>query len=176
MKEFTEQGWINGTEGATGASLRDLEVLQNTDAFLFAGLGTPTATDDPSTQLQQAFTRQMGLVGAYLTPPTTVQATGPIADLTATLEPDATVIVLHYDPANPGGFADRSLLNDAQPEDKFAEQLLLSTQNAGQKLVDVLVTGPVAPTKAVQETLIATKTQTPNKLITLTPEPPGANK
>jgi hypothetical protein len=80
------------------------------------------------------------------------------ASQTNDTQPDATVIILHYNANEPGSFADNNLLNAAQPENKFAEALLASTQNAAQQLVDVLVSGEVSPTPAVQEALLVANT------------------
>jgi hypothetical protein len=86
-------------------------------------------------------------------------------------QPDATVIVLHYDPQQPGSNATNQLLNAEQPENAFAKQQLMATQSFTQQLVDVLVSGKVAPIPAVQEALLATQTQLPNGTITLISHP-----
>ena len=86
-------------------------------------------------------------------------------------QPDATVIVLHYDPSQSASFASNALLSKSQPENDFAQSKLLATQSFTQQLVDVLVSGKVAPIPAVQEALLATQTQLPNGSITLISHP-----
>lgn len=179
LKTFTQEGWIQPITDVNGNATQnaeDIQILQNADAFLFAGLGTPTATGDPSSQLMTALNRQQRLVGGSLTGRYAPQASSasvangtPIQKAAQTAitggfqksvsAPDATVIVLHYDPSQPGSFADNNLLNAAQPENKFAQQLLESTQNSLQETVDVLVSGAVSPPTAVLEQLAVTQTQ-----------------
>ncbi len=190
IKEFTEQGWITPPTDSMGNPTQDLEdmaTLNNAQAFLFAGLGTPTATADPSTQLITALNQQISLVGGSTiaqqqtvsgaTNPTTGQSTAntsPTVNAGQTqsiAQPDATVIVLHYDPQQPGSNATNQLLNAEQPENAFAKQQLMATQSFTQQLVDVLVSGKVAPIPAVQEALLATQTQLPNGTITLISHP-----
>jgi hypothetical protein len=182
LKEFTEKGWVQPPTDVNGNdTLQDLQTLQNTDAFLFAGLGTPSATNDPSSQLVSVLNQQNRLVGGSLTgtysvaplPAASTTTTNVSAQQTAgsgtnsptqyasqtnSTQPDATVIILHYDPSQAGSFADRNLLNAAQPENAFAQQLLASTQNAAQQLVDVLVSGNVSPSPTVQEELLVANT------------------
>jgi len=180
LQTFTQAGFLPGATDANGNPTQidpnDLQILQNTDAFLFAGLGTPSATSDPSTQLRTALNNQIQRVGGsqtgtYATQSSSVAAAGvPIQNVAQTSTPggvqksisqsDATVIILHYNPTVPGSNADNNLLNAAQPENKFAEQLLANTQNSLQQTVNVLVSGEVSPTPAVQEALLATQTQT----------------
>ena len=188
LKEFTEQGWIVKNQNLAGndsQSLQDLQTLQNTNAFIFAGLGTPTSTSDPSTQLlQTALSQQIALVGgsntAAVAPPTTMpgSVTTPkqIAAQKFNFQPDATVIVLHYDPSQTATTGVNSLLNAAQPENAFAQQLLANTQNTQQQLVNVLVSGSVSPTPAVQEALLATLTQLPNGNIVKIVNPPKSGQ
>ena len=179
LKMFTQAGFLPGAVDVNGnptqISADDLQILQNTDAFLFAGLGTPSATGDPSSQIQSALSTQSqrtggSQTGTYALQASSVAATGvPMQSVAQTATPggvqipisqsDATVIILHYEPSQPGSFADNNLLNAAQPENKFAEQLLANTQNSLQKTVNVLVSGEVSPTPAVQEALLATQTQ-----------------
>jgi hypothetical protein len=179
VRMFTQAGFLPQAVDANGNPIQisqdDLRTLQNTEAFLFAGLGTPSATGDPSTQLQTALNNQQQLVGGSLTGDYASQATSTPAAGTpiqktaqgsakgglqkSVSQPDATVIILHYDPMQPGSNADNTLLNSAQPENKFAEQLLANTQNALQQTVNVLVSGEVSPTPAVQEALLAAQTQ-----------------
>lgn len=172
LKEFTQQGWVPGLTDASGQpvqNLQDIAILQATDAFMFAGLGVPTATGDPSTQLLAAQSTLQNIVGGSfgLTGPTQDSGGG---STTTSVQPDATIIILKYD-QQVGAFSDSKLLNDPQPENSLAQTLLNSTQSSAQQLVDVLVTGRVAPSVGVQEQLLATKTQTPGKTITLNPEP-----
>jgi len=178
LKTFTEQGFLPGVTDVNGQptqDLNDLAIRLNTDAFIFAGLGTPTGLGDPSSQIITNLQQQQQLIGGnqQYVPPTSAATTAPGTPLQSTAntatsggvqktnsEPDATVIVLHYNPAQPGSFADNNLLNASQPENKFAEQLLANTQNSLQQTVDVLVSGEVAPPPAVQEALLVTQTQT----------------
>jgi hypothetical protein len=82
---------------------------------------------------------------------------------------DATVIVLKYDGQSAN---DSKLLDTAQPEDALAQGLIKQLTNVTeQRLIDVLVSGTVAPTEGTQEALLATKTQTPTKLVQLNPKP-----
>jgi hypothetical protein len=199
IRQVTEQGWITPPTDANGNFTEDLEeeaTLQNAQAFLFAGLGTPTTTNDPPTQLITALNQNTALVGGSLignsnniTQPTQSGATNPVTGQSTTntnptvnsttgnvpQQPDATVIILHYDASQPGSFASNSLLNAQQPENAFAEAQLKATQSGMQQLVNVLVSGSVAPTPAVQEALLATQTQLPNGNITLISHPPAGS-
>jgi hypothetical protein len=177
IRQFTELGFITPPTDVNGDFTEDLEdqtTLQNASAFLFAGLGTPTTTNDPSTSLVQALNQNIALVGGSLiaqtaqtgaTNPATGQSTNstsPKVDYgqqKSIAQPDATVIVLHYDPSQTATTGVNSLLNASQPENKFAEKLLLTTQSSAQQTVDVLVSGSIAPIPAVQEALLATQTQ-----------------
>lgn len=187
IKSFTQRGWLFNEAAATnsaGASkaqvtnnFDDVQILKNTDAFLFAGLGTPSATGDPASNLISALNAQSRLVGGSLVGSLANQTAAanavgvPVQNVASTSaqgglqksenEPDATIIVLHYDPTQAGSFADRNLLNAAQPEDKFAAQLLATTsQNILQSTVDVLVSGSIAPSKTVQEALLTANNST----------------
>ena len=195
IKSFTQAGWLQNQAASTGSAglnknqvqtdFNDLQTLQNADAFLFAGLGTPSATGDPATQLITALNNQSRLVGGSLVGSLANQtaaanAVGVPVQKTASTsapgglqqsenQPDATVIVLHYNPNQPGTKATNQLLNAAQPEDAFAKQLLsITSQNILQSTVDVLVSGDVAPSKTVQEALLAannsTQTTTPQNV------------
>jgi len=177
IKTFTELGFLPGTGGMTDANgnpttdLQDEQILQNTDAFLFAGLGTPSATNSPATTIQNAMVTQQQIVGGSTTTYSAqaaaasgvpLQSTGNTATAggvqTPTLQPDATVIILHFDPATPGGSTPASLLTQPQPEDVYAaQQLGINNPNHTQQLVDVLVSGNVQPSMTVKEALIATK-------------------
>ena len=129
-------------------------IEQNTNAFLFAGLGTPSASgSEPSGQLLAALISIQNTNGGATPNPAEGQ-TGSGA------QPDATMIVLDYSGGTPQS-GDQSLLNASQPEDKIAQQLLKAIQGptAQQDLIKVLVTGKVSPTKAVQEQLVAVQTQ-----------------
>lgn len=158
IREFTQQGWIWLTTDVNGNVTRptadDLTIQNNVQAFIFAGLGTPSATNDPSTQLLMQ--QQSNLINSAASQPTTGQ---PPNQQQNSYTPDSTVIVLHYDPTLPGSNADKTLLNNPQPENFYAQLQLSGTSNAKQQLVDVLVSGSVAPTPAVQEALMATLTQ-----------------
>ena len=158
--------------------LNDLAILQNTDAFLFAGLGTPTSQNDPSTAMINAQNAQIQLVGGSTLssapqPSTGAMSTGgqsstntsptvnPNTYQLSKPTPDATIIVLKYDQAAPQSYAGNPLLSAAQPEDAFAAALLTNTQNSTQQLVNVLVSGVVNPVPAVQEQLLAQTTPAP---------------
>jgi len=166
VHEFTETGWVGTNNPLT---LDDVEVLQSTDALLFAGLGTPSATGDASSSLTTAFSSLQTNVGgpsSTAVPPSTKNPKGGQQQNPA-FQPDATVIVLKYD--QPGVYSDASLLNTAQPEDDIAASLIAGAQNAEQQLIDVLVSGATSPIPAVQETLIAS--QNPPPAYPLTPQP-----
>jgi hypothetical protein len=169
VQEFTQDGWLPGVtsiDGTTVQNLSDLAILQSTDAFIFAGLGTPTATGDAVSKLQQALQSQQSLVGGNLSSNnrTNQQQTNVNSELTM----DATVVVLKYDGT---GANDNQLLDAAQPEDQLVQNLIKTTQTSLQQTVDVLVSGGVAPAVGVQEALLSTKTQTPTKLVELNPAP-----
>ena len=166
ISEITEQGWINipQTNGLNGQDLQDETTFQSTEAFLFAGLGTPTATSDPSTMLSTAMATQQ----STNTTPTSVSPASASApnspntggNSTNTIQPDVTVIVLDY--SQPG--SNSNLLNAAQPENALAASLV-SAKNAGlaeQQLVSVLVSGTVAPIPAVQEQLLIAQNSAAN--------------
>ena len=110
---------------------------------MFAGLGTPTATSDPSTMLSMALATQQ----STNTTPTSVSPASASApnspntggNSTNTIQPDVTVIVLDY--SQPG--SNSNLLNAAQPENALPASLV-SAKNAGlaeQQLVSVLDSG-----------------------------------
>lgn len=177
IKEFTQQGWVATPVDASGQptqNLQDIAILQATDAFMFAGLGVPTATGDPSTQLLSAqSTLQTTVGGSFgLTGPT--QNSGGKSSIPS-VQPDATIIILKYD-QQVGAFSDSKLLSEPQPENANAQKLLTNTQSVAQQLVDVLVTGKVSPSIGVQEQLLATKTQTPTGVVTLNPKPKPINQ
>jgi hypothetical protein len=191
IREFTELGFITPPTDVNGNFTEDLEdqaTFSNAQAFVFAGLGTPTTTNDPSTQLITAVNQQISAVGGSNIATQTAQtgatnpATGKSTKNTSPTvnyaqqknfsQPDATVIILTYDPSQSADFANNKLLSQSQPENAFAEQQLLTTQSSAQQLVDVLVSGRVAPIPAVQEQLLATQTQLPNGNITLISHPP----
>src|SRR5271154_1262934 len=181
IRQFTEQGWIYTPTDVNGnpmQDLNDLAILQNTDAFLFAGLGTPTSQNDPSTAMINAQNAQIQLVGGSTlssqpqptsgtmstsgqsstnTSPTVNQNTYQLSKPT----PDATIIVLKYTQSAPQSYAGNPLLSAAQPEDAFAAALLANTQNSTQQLVNVLVSGVVNPVPAVQEQLLSQTTPAP---------------
>lgn len=160
VHEFTEMGWVTGVTGADGnpANLQDLAVLQATDAFIFAGLGTPTATGDAVTKLETALQSQQALIGGLQTAHKPGSSNTYTLDTSqAELTMDATVVVLKYD-ANSQN--DSSLLNTAQPEDALVAALIKGTQTTMQQVVDVLVSGGVAPTVGTQEALFSTKIST----------------
>jgi hypothetical protein len=179
IRQFTEQGWIQTPTDVNGNvmnNLSDLAILQNTDAFLFAGLGTPTTQNDPSTSMINALNAQTNLIdgstissqtsntGATSTSGTSSSSSSPTVSNTyqkSRPTPDATVIVLQYTQSNPQTFAGNPLLSAAQPEDSFAAALLANTQNSTQQLVNVLVSGTVNPVPAVQEQLLAQNTPAP---------------
>jgi len=166
IHEFTEAGWVGTNAPLT---LNDVVVLQSTDALLFAGLGTPSASGNPSNQLLTAMSSLQSTVGgpsSTAIPPSTSNPKGGQQQNPA-FQPDATVIVLQYN--QPGVYSDQSLLNTAQPEDDIAASLIAGAQNQEQQLVNVLVTGYAAPIPAVQETLIAS--QNPPPTYPLTPQP-----
>ena len=168
---FTQQGFLTAAAAATAGL--DEQTLKNTDAFIFAGLGTPSASGDPSSQIQTALRTQVQRVGGSITgtyapaPSASSAAAGvPIQSVASTAtpggtqqsnyQPDATVIVLQYNAAQPGSTAPNSLLNNPQPENAFAQQLLVTSQaqNTTQQLVNVLVSGNVSPTPTVHEALL----------------------
>ena len=155
IKEFTQMGWIKlptDSSGNTVTDFHDLSIQQSTDALLYAGLGTPTASGTMANQLINALsTKISNTVGG------TFASTSPDQN---TITPDATVIVLQYPPGNTSP-ADSNLLQNAQPEDQLVGHFIKNTQQAQQQVIDVLVSGSIAPTKAVQEALQTTKTQTP---------------
>ena len=157
IKEITEQGWATGTTAPQ--DLDEVATLEATDAFMFAGLGTPTAQDDPSSKLATAQATLQQIVGGSFS------TTGPTTDsggdtTTTALQPDATIIVLDYSQMT-GAFSDNSLLQNPQPEDNIAQNLITDTQSQEQQLVNVLVTGQVSSTKTTQEQLLALKTKNP---------------
>jgi hypothetical protein len=167
IHEFTEAGWVGTNAPLT---LNDVVVLQSTDALLFAGLGTPSASGDASNQLLTAMSSLQSTVGGLSStaiPPSTSNPKGGQQQNPA-FQPDATVIVLKYD--QPGVYSDQSLLNTAQPEDTIAAALIAGAQNADQQLVDVLVSGYAAPIPAVQETLIASQNKPPSYPLTPLPQ------
>lgn len=156
IKEFTEMGWIKlptDVNGNTTQDLNDLSIQQGVDALLYAGLGTPTATGQAADQIINSLsTKISNTVGG------TYASTSPDQN---TITPDATVIVLQYPPGNTSP-ADSTLLQLAQPEDQLAGLYVSNTQQSTQQIVDVLVSGSIAPTKTVQEALLTTRTATPS--------------
>jgi hypothetical protein len=138
IKEFTEDGYIaprTDVNGNPTTNQQDISVLNATESFLFAGLGTPTATDSPSNALIAA-----------------------LAQLQNQAETD-TVIVLDYSQPQSGG--DKQLLNAAQPDiqNRAAALQLANTVPTEQQLITVLVSGQVSPkvgARQAQQQLSAT--------------------
>lgn len=140
IKEFTMDGYIvkqTDVNGQPTQSAQDIAVLTTTDAFLFAGLGTPTATQHPSDQLVAALSQAQN-----------------IADRD-------TVIVLDYSSGQTSN--DQQLLNAAQPDisNKITQSFLTNTQVAQQQLVNVLVTGSVQPVQNARQALEEATTPSP---------------
>jgi hypothetical protein len=175
IREFTEMGWVSDYIDAQGnlvsqiQNLQDLAILQATDAFIFAGLGTPTATGDAVSKLSTALQAQQSLVGGNWSANNATNTQQNTVQSNQTM--DATVIVLKYDGTSAN---DSQLFNQPQPEDSLVQSLIQQTQTSIQQVVDVLVSGGVAPAVGIQEALISTKTQTPTKLVSLNPAPPKA--
>jgi len=132
IKQFTEDGYITQTTDVNGnptSSQQDISVLNATESFLFAGLGTPTATNSPSSQLISA-----------------------LAQLQNQADTD-TVIVLDYSGGQNSN--DSQLLNSAQPDiqNQAAAMQLSDTTSTQQQLINVLVSGEVSPNPASRTTL-----------------------
>lgn len=140
IKEFTMDGYIVAQKDLNGQPVQnqqDISVLNTTDAFLFAGLGTPTATQHPSDQLVSA-----------------------LAQLQNQADMD-TVIVLDY--SNAQNSNDQQLLNVAQPDisNKLSKSFITNTQAAQQQLINVLVTGSVQPVQNARQALEEATTPSP---------------
>jgi hypothetical protein len=187
IKEFTQQGWAlipTNSNGQPTQDVNEIATLEATDAFMFAGLGTPTASNSPSNNLLAAQATLQSTVGGSFGstgPTSTTSATGTSASGSGTgnlgttnLQPDATIIVLDYSTMT-GAFSDSSLLNSEQPENSIAQSLITGTETAEQQLVNVLVTGQVSSTKTTQEQLLAQKNnQSPLTLAATPPSVPGS--
>lgn len=163
IKQFTQRGWVavptDANGNPTSVNLDDLSIQQGTDAMLFAGLGTPTASGQAADQIINSLSTKISntIGGTFAT----------TAADSNVIMPDATVIVLSYPPGNTNQ-NDNSLLQNAQPEDSIAGQIVQNTLSGQQQVVDVLLTGSVSPTKAVQEALLTTQTETPSgQVVTL---------
>lgn len=141
VKEFTTDGYILATDnkgnqivgptdvnGNPTHSQQDISVLQTTDAFLFAGLGTPTATAHPSDQLIAA-----------------------LAQLQNQADNDSVIVLSYQDGQNNN---DKQLLDTAQPDisNPLTTSLTANTSTAQQQLIDVLVTGNVSPIPRPRQT------------------------
>lgn len=152
IKEFTLDGYIvrqdndgNQVVGPTDVNgnptqnQQDISVLNTTESFLFAGLGTPTATLHPSNQLMQN-----------------------LAQLQNQADID-TVVVLDYSDGQSSN--DNQLLDKAQPDiaNSAVENTLAGTSNANQQLIDVLVTGAVSPIKNPREVMQNVDSPPPQK-------------
>jgi hypothetical protein len=154
IKEFTEDGWVSSPSDVNGNPVTDpqeLAILKNTDAFLYAGLGTPTSSSSAASALTQKFSQISNTIGGSST------GSNPNA-----VVPDATVLVLDYSTATAGSSTnDSSLLTTPQPEDNVIQNQITQTANSAQQLVNVLISGSISPTPAAQAALRATQTQTP---------------
>ena len=132
IKDVTELGYVaqpTDVSGNAQESQQDINVLNATNSFLFAGLGTPTATSSPSSQLISA-----------------------LAQIQNEADTD-TVIVLDYSGSQTSN--DTQLLNTMQPDiqGQLDASLASQTQNAGNQLIDVLVTGAVSPVKNARQVM-----------------------
>ena len=157
IQEFTENGWVRPPTDASGNPVTDpqeLAILKNTDAFLYAGLGTPTSQGSAASTLTQKFSQISNTIGG--------SSTGSTGSNPNTVVPDATVLVLDYSTATAGSSTnDSSLLTTPQPELNVIQNQIMQTTNAAQQLVSVLISGSISPVPAAQAALIATQTQTP---------------
>jgi hypothetical protein len=131
VKEFTEDGYITHPTSVSGlptTNQQDISVLNATEAFLFAGLGTPTATAHPANQLIVA-----------------------LAQLQDQSDTD-TVIVLDYSKSQSPN--DKQLLDVAQPDiqNLAANGALNDSIPTQQQLIAVLISGQVAPKVAIRAT------------------------
>jgi hypothetical protein len=132
IKEFTQDGYITQPTDVNGnptTSQQDISVLNTVNSFLFAGLGTPTATQHPSDLLINA-----------------------LAQVQNETDVD-TVIVLDYSSGQTNN--DKQLLQQIQPDIAAQALKLLTTQTqeAGNQLIDVLVTGAVSPVKNYRQVM-----------------------
>jgi hypothetical protein len=138
LLEFTSDGYITATTDLNGnpAPPPDLTIVNNQEALVFAGLGTPTATAQSANQLITA-----------------------LSDVQNAAIND-TVIVLQY---NAGQSNDSQLLNTAQPDtqNRIISSELTNSQVTEVNMIDVLVSGQVAPTNAVKEAFAAAITPVP---------------
>ena len=153
VRVFTEDGWLASLVDSNGkptTNPSDELILQNTDAFLYAGVGHPIAQGQASDMLKSKLKEISNAVGGSFTSQDQSKPN--------TVSPDATVLVFKY---QKGGGNDSSLLKTAQPEDDLVKDQITNTQNARQHIVDVLVSGQVAPTQLTKEALLSTQTQTP---------------
>jgi hypothetical protein len=138
MIEFTQEGYVvnTGNTDVNGNLTTDPDtaVLQSTQAFIFAGLGTPTATGNASSQLIQA-----------------------LAATQNTADTDSIIILNDNTPAS-------SLLTSPQPSytNATVQAQLANSQNTATQTIDVLVTGTAAPNRAVQIALAQANTITSN--------------
>src|SRR5208337_3123756 len=154
IQVFTENGWLPGLTTSDGSTPivdpQEEQILTNTDAFLYAGLGTPIASGSASDLLAQKNAQISNTIGGVFAPSDPSKPN--------VIKPDATVLVLSY---SAGSSNDSQLLQKPQPEDDLVQNLITNTQNVQQRLVDVLISGNIAPTQLTQEALLATTTQTP---------------
>ncbi len=161
IKEFTEKGWVKPPTDANGNPVSDpqeLAILQNTDVFLYAGMGTPSAQGNAANALSQKFSQITNAIGGSFTPSAGSKPN--------TVTPDTTVFVLTYTTTT-GSTNDSSLLTTPQPEDNVIQSQIMQTANAAQQLVNVLVSGSISPVPAAQAALLATQTQTPFNTISI---------
>lgn len=149
IKEFTQDGYISKK---TDDQVVGAATVSNVEAFLLAGLGQPSSSGDAASTLQRLLSQ------------------------IETVTSDNTIIVLNYDSQTSP--SDSAVLNAAQPEDEniATRQQLLGTITAGKRLVDVLVSGTISPTKSVKEALLATQSTIPATKFGLTPAPKQAPK
>lgn len=148
IKEFTQDGYVIGPTDVNGnptTNEQDTAVLNATQSFLFAGLGTPTSTANPSNQLTAA-----------------------LAQLQNQADTD-TVIVLDYSGGQSSN--DTQLLNAAQPDIQNAAttQQLSGTTTSQQQLVNVLVSGTTQPNTTALTTLQQVSSPAPGTGATPTP-------
>jgi hypothetical protein len=150
LLEFTTDGYITQTTDQSGnpSAPPDLAIATGTEALVFAGLGTPTATAQTANQLYNYLSQ----VNQAVT--------------------NDTVIVLKY---TAGSTNDSQLLNTAQPDinNAIVQAEIANSTVTQTNQIDVLVTGSVAPTAATQAAFLAATTPNPSAALSPAPAPPA---
>lgn len=177
LQDFTRDGYVY----RPNSSLTDTLVVTGSNTMLYAGLGTPQGSTDPSTQLGKALNSLEENLGVDPNNADTAAQQSPVIDPTTGLPetqqttlPDGTVVTyqktkftetqqslnditvfeLSYNNFSPGGV--EGIISVGQPDMATDKALIQATEQAEQQKINVFLTGTGA---AVQSQELKTAVQ-----------------